>query len=243
MLSFCSTEVKEHFDTCFWLFPQIQLDTTCLFRPIDILRKMLLKLRVISSSDAYDGYHHIMSELRQSLKEKRCLVIIDKNWGELWTLLNAVFPDGNNGSRVLITSEKQGHSDYIYELPLVNYQDSLKLMTKELGKKRFPEFEEHSDSSWADSPTNSVFFSSQSQNDSILPNNGGKSEWYLILPSVLKTCISYTAAVFPCGSIIHAESLIRLWIVEGFIPHEEGRTMENIAESFLDIFVQRYFVN
>jgi NB-ARC domain len=204
---------------------------------------MLLKLRVISSSDAHDGDYHIMSKLRQCLSEKKCLVIVDKNWGELWTLLNAVFPDGNNGSRVLITSEKQGYSDYIYELPLVNYQYSLNLLTDELGKKRFPEFEEYSDFSWAHSPKNFVFFSSLYQSDSTLPNNGDKNEWYLTLPSVLKMCISYTAAVFPCGSIIHAESLIQLWIVEGFIPHEKGRTMENIAESYLDIFVQRYLTN
>ncbi|KAF3338175.1 late blight resistance protein [Carex littledalei] len=68
-------------------------------------------------------------------------------------------------------------------------------------------------------------------------------EWYSGLPSVLKTCIVYTAAVFPCRSVILADSLIRLWIIEGLIPHQEGRTMENIAESYLEQLVQRGFLH
>lgn len=234
-----STEVKTHFDACFWLLPEIRLNndkspTSYLFKPIDILRKMLMKLGVTNSLEAHDGDSNIMSRLRQSLKEKRCLVVVDDNWAELWTLFNAAFPDGNNGSRVLITSEEQGFSDYEYKLPFITYKDSLNLL-KEHGKKNFPEFEQYpSDISGVDSPKTSVFFNpSFDENDRI--------KWYSTLPSVLKTCVVYMAAVFPCSSIVHADSLIRLWIVEGIIPHEEGTTMENIAESYLDQFVQRYF--
>ncbi|KAF3338181.1 Disease resistance protein RPP13 [Carex littledalei] len=210
-----STEVKTHFEACFWLFPPTRLVTDdddiglahCnLFKPIDILRKMLLKLGDTNLLDAHDEDYQIMSRLRQSLNGKRCLLVIDNCWMELWTLVNTVFPDGNNGSRVLITSEKQGQNDYKYELPFLGHKDSLEL-PEELGEKDFSEFEH--------------------------------DHWYSRLPSVLKMCIAYTAAVFPCGSIVLADSLIRLWIVEGIIPHEEGRTTESIAESYLDQLVQR----
>lgn len=209
--------MKNHFEVCFWLFPPTRLVTDddniglphCnFFKPIDILRNMLFNLGDTNLLDAHDDHYQIMSRLRQSLNGKVCLLVVDNCWMELWTLVNAVFPDGNNGSRVLITSEEQRQSDYMYELPFLDYKDSLEL-----------------------------------EDDGILLNKDDEEDWYYRLPSVLKMCISYTAAVFPCGSIVLADSLIRLWIVEGIMPHEEGRTIESIAESYLHQLIERYFIN
>jgi disease resistance protein RPM1 len=63
---------------------------------------------------------------------------------------------------------------------------------------------------------------------------------YLYLPSVLKTCLAYLASLFPCHYMIHADILVRLWIAEGFIQPEDGRTMEDTAESYLEELIQRY---
>jgi NB-ARC domain len=60
------------------------------------------------------------------------------------------------------------------------------------------------------------------------------------LPLALKSCFMYFA-VFPEDYTINdIPSLLRMWISEGFIPHEENRTLEDTAESFLEDLVQRY---
>jgi NB-ARC domain len=60
------------------------------------------------------------------------------------------------------------------------------------------------------------------------------------LPLALKSCFMYFA-IFPEDyTIVNVPSLLRMWIAEGFIPHEENRTLEYTAESFLEDLVQRY---
>ncbi|XP_078161537.1 disease resistance protein RPP13-like [Carex rostrata] len=64
---------------------------------------------------------------------------------------------------------------------------------------------------------------------------------YEDLPFALKSCFMYFAA-FPEDYSMDAESLLRMWIAEGFIPQEDNRTLEETAESFLEDLVQRSMV-
>ncbi|XP_078153420.1 putative disease resistance RPP8-like protein 2 isoform X2 [Carex rostrata] len=64
---------------------------------------------------------------------------------------------------------------------------------------------------------------------------------YEDLPFALKSCFLYFAA-FPEDCDIDAESLIRMWVAEGFIPQEDNRTLEETAESYLEDLVQRSLV-
>ncbi|XP_078153429.1 putative disease resistance RPP8-like protein 2 isoform X3 [Carex rostrata] len=64
---------------------------------------------------------------------------------------------------------------------------------------------------------------------------------YEDLPFALKSCFLYFAA-FPLDQDIDAESLIRMWVAEGFIPQEDNNTLEETAESYLEDLVQRSLI-
>ncbi|XP_078162729.1 putative disease resistance RPP13-like protein 3 [Carex rostrata] len=65
---------------------------------------------------------------------------------------------------------------------------------------------------------------------------------YEDLPFALKSCFMYFAA-FPEDYEVYAKDLIRLWVAEGFIPHENNRTLEETAESFLEDLVHRSMIH
>ncbi|XP_078161536.1 disease resistance protein RPP13-like isoform X3 [Carex rostrata] len=64
---------------------------------------------------------------------------------------------------------------------------------------------------------------------------------YEDLPLALKLCFMYFSA-FPEDYDIDAESLLRMWIAEGFIPQEDNRTLKETTESFLEDLVQRSII-
>jgi NB-ARC domain len=59
------------------------------------------------------------------------------------------------------------------------------------------------------------------------------------LPFARKFCFMYFAA-FLEDQEIEAQALLWMWIAEGLIPPEKGRTLEATAERFLEDLVQRY---
>ncbi|XP_078162320.1 putative disease resistance RPP13-like protein 3 isoform X1 [Carex rostrata] len=64
---------------------------------------------------------------------------------------------------------------------------------------------------------------------------------YEDLPFALKPCFMYFG-VFPEDYQIKATTLIQLWIAEGFIRQEGIKSLEDIAESYLEELVQRYLM-
>ncbi|XP_078161811.1 putative disease resistance RPP8-like protein 2 [Carex rostrata] len=64
---------------------------------------------------------------------------------------------------------------------------------------------------------------------------------YEDLPFALKPCFMYFG-VFPEDYQIKATTLIQLWIAEGFIRQEGIKSLEDIAESYLEELVQRCMV-
>ncbi|KAJ3699898.1 hypothetical protein LUZ61_003603 [Rhynchospora tenuis] len=64
---------------------------------------------------------------------------------------------------------------------------------------------------------------------------------YEDLPAVLKPCFMYLAS-FPEDYQIHAKSLIRMWVAEGFIREERNKTLEETAEGYLEELLQRSMI-
>ncbi|KAJ4771929.1 Disease resistance protein RPP8 [Rhynchospora pubera] len=64
---------------------------------------------------------------------------------------------------------------------------------------------------------------------------------YEDMPCYLKTCFLYLAS-FPEDYEISAKCLIRMWVAEGFMPQQGRKTMEEIAEEFLQQLFQRSMV-
>lgn len=61
------------------------------------------------------------------------------------------------------------------------------------------------------------------------------------LPYYLKSCLLYLT-IFPEFYAIEHMRLIRLWIAEGFVNGEEGRTLEEIAEGYLKELLNRSLI-
>lgn len=58
------------------------------------------------------------------------------------------------------------------------------------------------------------------------------------LPYHLKPCLLY-ASIFPQDHLMERMRLIRLWIAEGFVEKIEGRTLEEVADGFLNELLNR----
>ncbi|PON63350.1 NB-ARC domain, LRR domain containing protein, partial [Parasponia andersonii] len=58
------------------------------------------------------------------------------------------------------------------------------------------------------------------------------------LPYYLKSCFLYLS-IFPEDELIDHMRLIRLWIAEGFIEPKEGKTLEDVAEDYLNELLNR----
>ncbi|CAI9786084.1 unnamed protein product [Fraxinus pennsylvanica] len=61
------------------------------------------------------------------------------------------------------------------------------------------------------------------------------------LPYYLKPCFLYLS-IYPEDHLIEHNTLIRLWIMEGFVKQKEGRTLEEVAEGYLNELINRSLV-
>ncbi|GMP78440.1 hypothetical protein CsSME_00034362 [Camellia sinensis var. sinensis] len=64
---------------------------------------------------------------------------------------------------------------------------------------------------------------------------------YNDLPQYLKSCFLYFG-VMPEDYSIEGERLIRLWIAEGFVEEQKGKTLEEVAEEYLIELIHRRLV-
>ncbi|XP_043700167.1 disease resistance protein RPM1-like [Telopea speciosissima] len=64
---------------------------------------------------------------------------------------------------------------------------------------------------------------------------------YDYLPYYLKTCFLYLG-IFPGDEPIECMRLIRLWMAEGFIEEKRGKTIEEVAESYLIELINRSLI-
>ncbi|CAK8540294.1 unnamed protein product [Lathyrus sativus] len=62
------------------------------------------------------------------------------------------------------------------------------------------------------------------------------------LPYYLKSCLLYLS-MFPGRHAIEHTRLIRLWIAEGFVNGEDGKTLEEVADSYLKELLNRSFLH
>ncbi|KAL6908042.1 hypothetical protein ACP4OV_002212 [Aristida adscensionis] len=64
---------------------------------------------------------------------------------------------------------------------------------------------------------------------------------YNNLAHYLKTCLLYLD-MYPEGSTIFKDDLVKQWVAEGFIDAAEGRDIRKIAENYFDELIQRGFL-
>ncbi|KAI3465707.1 hypothetical protein Pfo_022370 [Paulownia fortunei] len=64
---------------------------------------------------------------------------------------------------------------------------------------------------------------------------------YFDLPYYLKYCFLYLS-IFPEGGLLDKEKIIRLWIAEGFVQAKLDKTMEEVAEGYLNELLSRSLI-
>ncbi|EEF37198.1 phosphoprotein phosphatase, putative [Ricinus communis] len=131
----CS-DVKRHFDLCAWVYvSQVYKGRELLH---EIGRKVLnINKGILAAMSNGD----LQENLYKAMSKKRNLIVMDDIWKiEVWDDLKAIFPDVNNGSRVLFTTrikEVAACADPrtpLHELRLLSDAQSWELFTK----KAFP---------------------------------------------------------------------------------------------------------
>nr|ACU65455.1 Rpi protein [Solanum sp. ABPT] len=210
--------------------------------------------------------------LRDLLKERKYLVVVDDVWQrEAWESLKRSFPDGKNGSRVIITTRKEDVAEraddrgFVHKLRFLSQEESWDLFRRKLLDVRamVPEMESLAKDmveKCRGLPLAIVVLSG------LLSHKKGLNQWQKVKDHLWKNIkedksieisnilsLSYndlsTAlkqcflyfGIFPEDQVVKADDIIRLWMAEGFIPRGEER-MEDVADGFLNELIRRSLV-
>ncbi|KAH0692497.1 hypothetical protein KY285_019594 [Solanum tuberosum] len=212
------------------------------------------------------------NHLRKLLTECKYLVVVDDVWQrEAWESLKRAFPDGKNGSRVIITTRKEDVAEraddrgFVHKLRFLSQEESWDLFRRKLLNVRsmVPEMESLAKDmveKCRGLPLAIVVLSG------LLSHKKGLNEWQKVKDHLWKNIkedksieisnilsLSYndlsTAlkqcflyfGIFPEDQVVKADNIIWLWMAEGFIPRGEER-MEDVAEGFLNELIRRSLV-
>ncbi|KAH6761344.1 hypothetical protein C2S51_018293 [Perilla frutescens var. frutescens] len=209
----------------------------------------------------------------QSLKGKRYLIVMDDVWRtDVWDDLRNIFPDDNNGSRIMLTtrlSDLATYPDFSSPLHEMRFMDDFqswdllkqKVFTnssnipteledvgKEIARKcaGLPLAVVLVAGVLSAANTTQAFWEEIARNVNPVVKEELEeilSFSYTHLPHHLRPCFLYIGG-FPEDEEIHASRLIKLWVAEGFLKHQFGcsKSLEDEAEVYLDDLVKRNLV-
>ncbi|KAL8544422.1 hypothetical protein ACS0TY_004826 [Phlomoides rotata] len=172
----------------------------------------------------------------QSLKGMRYLIVMDDIWStEAWDDVRNIFPDDNNGSRI-ITTRLTDVAAYaccgspLHEMKFMDGHQSWNLLKQKVfidGQDCPPKLEDIG---------KEIARDVDGQLDRIL------SLSYTHLPYYLRPCFLFFGG-FPEDHNIHVWRLIRLCVAEGFLKHQNRcKSLEEEAEEYLEDLVKRSLV-
>ncbi|XP_060183877.1 disease resistance protein RPP13-like [Lycium barbarum] len=250
--------VSQEYNTMDLLKNVIKSIKGCDRETLDLLEKM---------TDVTDLERH----LRNLLKEKRYLVVVDDVWHrEAWESLKRAFPDSKNGSRVIITARKEDVAEradnkgFVHKLRYLNQEESWDLFCKKLldVQVMVPTMERLAKDMVGKCGGLPLAIAALS---GLLSHNRGIEQWervkahlwnrvtddFIAISDILS--LSYNDlptvlkhcflyfGIFPEDRQIDAENISWLWMADGLIPGEEER-MEDVAQDFLNELIRRSLV-
>ncbi|KAL5543718.1 hypothetical protein UlMin_007502 [Ulmus minor] len=220
----------------------------------------------------------LLFKLRDALKGKRFLLVLDDVWSEdrgKWNTLKSCFKSAESGSKIIVTTRSakvasimapnQQHH-FLLELP---DKDCLVLFAQtvfgddedpeaysdlqEIGEKIVRKCKgnplsvvtvggilcgERRPEKWEKILESSLWELLQKDNQDIIP-----SLWlsYLYLPSEIKPCFAY-CSIFPKDHQFQKEEVVQLWMAEGFLQNEAGKsgiTMEEVGKRYFEELISR----
>ncbi|XP_057799000.1 putative late blight resistance protein homolog R1B-14 [Salvia miltiorrhiza] len=217
-------------------------------------------------------YSTMAVKVYKKLKGRRYLIVMDDVWStKVWDDVRNIFPDDGNGSRIMLTTRLRDIATYPdsnsppHEMRFMDDSQSWDLLKgKVFANCNCPPELEHVGKEIARScaglplavvlvagflsAVNKTQYSWEEISKNVNPSVGEELERilslsYTHLPHHLRPCFLFIG-VFPEDEIIRASRLIKLWVAEGFLKHQNGcsKSLEEEAEEYLEDLVKRNLV-
>ncbi|CAM0958513.1 unnamed protein product [Alopecurus aequalis] len=231
---------------------------------VDLLAKLLTKIGP-GSVGAKPDVFELTDAIQKILRDKRCLIVLDDVWDKgVYNQMCIAF-EGNQGSRVMITTRKEdvatlAHEDRRMIVQPLGKAESFKLFCSRAfhsnrSDRMCPQHLETVAAAVAERchglPLAIVscgsLLSTKQQTEHVWNNmfNHLQSELrennhmqlilnlsYHDLPGDLRNCFLY-CSLFPEDYPMSRESLVRMWVAEGFAMKKDDSTPEEVAEGHL----------
>ncbi|CAN6381017.1 unnamed protein product [Urochloa humidicola] len=222
---------KTNFTTHAWIVVSQTYDV------VELLRKLLRKIGEpeqshIVDSDAYD----LKVKIKERLAGRKCLIVLDDVWNqEAYTQIRDAFQNLQASCVVITTRQEQACScpDELEKLAnnIVDRCQGLPLAIVTMGGllSALP-------------PIKQVWNETYKQFQDELTNNDHVRAIlnlsYHDLPGNLRNCFFY-CSLFPEDHLMSRDSLVWLWVAEGFVHQNEQSTPEEVADKYLRELIQR----
>ncbi|KAM3328351.1 putative late blight resistance protein R1B-14 [Capsicum galapagoense] len=254
--------IVNEFPNCIWV------DVSQTYNTKEILLKILGDLKKELDSTKTEG--QLANEIRMSLDNGRCLIILDDVWNQniVSFFFESIVPRNYNSHRIMITTRDEDVATHrnVHKLNILDKDRSWLLLEKkviEKGSCPRPDFEEPGRA--IAEKCGGLPFSieviaedlakkkAKWEWDKVIQDNIGESlikredllksvkKSYDVLSCGAKACFLY-CATFPKDHDISAWKLIRLWIAEGFVEHDKNLTPEKQAENYLNDLTKKNLV-
>ncbi|RVX00424.1 putative disease resistance protein RGA1 [Vitis vinifera] len=235
--------IANHFALKAWVSVSIDFDK------VGVTKKLLNSLTSQSSNS--EDFHEIQRQLKEALRGKRFLIVLDDLWRDMrdkWDDLRSPFLEAASGSKILVTTRDRDVAEWVGDprtymssnpylmmtvgRRIVEKCGGLPLAAKALGgllraERREREWERVLDSKIWDLPDNPIIPALRLS--------------YIHLPSHLKRCFAY-CAIFPQDYEFMKEELIPLWMAEGLIQQsKDNRRKEDLGDKYFCELLSRSF--
>ncbi|XP_057780156.1 putative late blight resistance protein homolog R1B-16 [Salvia miltiorrhiza] len=254
---------KEHFDVRAWA--SVSQD----YNVRGLLLELLSCLIGSTNKVVQSTVDELGERLHKYLTGRRYLIIIDDMWSlKCWDEIKYFFPDNNNKSRIIITTwsidvASQLSFSYIAMKFLddstswdlfcqsVFGDEGVPLELEAIGKKiakyckGLPLAVTLVGALLRESSMTREYWEHVAQNiRSVLTNYGLHAIFmlsYNALPAYLKPCFLYLG-IFPADQEFSVSRIIKLWVGEGFLKPHVGRTLEDVAEGYMNELIDRSLI-
>ncbi|CAL5347935.1 unnamed protein product [Camellia sinensis] len=244
-----SQEEVAHFNCKAWI------TVSQSYKPEELLKTMIKELSGIYVLPD-EGIESLIVKLRGYLSEKRYVIVFDDVWKtDFWGSIRNALPKNSEGSGVIITTQKEQVAAFCTETS-VDHVHELQALSQETAWKLFA----RKPSNWTLGvivPLSWRKYHKQLLESVKVCHLQLQLYWkgIPILKALAKFCclvimiclmtsnlVSCIFGIMPEDYSIKAGRLIRLWIVEGFIEEQNGKTLEEVAEEYLTELIHRHLV-
>ncbi|KAF7013609.1 hypothetical protein CFC21_027677 [Triticum aestivum] len=237
-----------------------------------VLKDILLELRVRASDVATLDERQLVEKVREQLQNVRYFIVIDDIWDlESWGTIKCALLDNNRGSRVITTTrihEVAANTGDVYKLEPLSHDLSKALFYKRLfgGEENCPDdlpsevtkkfIQKCGGVPLAIIAIASLLVGKRVEDWSMVYTSIGFGYGdtrdiddmrrillfsYDDLPCYLRPCLLHLS-IFPEDALIMKETLIWMWVAEGFVSEERGRGLFEIGDGYFSALVNRSLI-